>query len=90
MPISARLRSAFQRRATEESVTPVAVNATESKTDPSPEAGQPTEMTNAEDRRPSEDAQQGVQDVEAVTLTWTKGTLIAVFVKYGCLMIEFC
>lgn len=30
---------------------------------------------------PSEDQQWGVQDVEAVTLTWSKATLIAVFCK---------
>ena len=32
--------------------------------------------------RVSEDVQKGVQDVEAVTLTWSKTTLIAVFLKY--------
>jgi hypothetical protein len=26
--------------------------------------------------------QRGVQDVEAVTMTWSKGTLIAMFIKY--------
>lgn len=31
---------------------------------------------------PTEDAQKGVKDVEAVTLTWSKTTLIAVFAKY--------
>lgn len=31
---------------------------------------------------PDMNAQYGVQDVEAVTITWTRGTLIAVFVKY--------
>ncbi|ORZ08153.1 major facilitator superfamily domain-containing protein [Absidia repens] len=31
--------------------------------------------------RPEEDAQRGVQDVEAVTLTWSKTTLIAVFIN---------
>lgn len=31
---------------------------------------------------PAEDAQQGVKDFEAVTLTWSKTTLIAVFLKY--------
>ena len=30
---------------------------------------------------PAEDAQRGVQQVEAVTLTWTKPYLIAVFFK---------
>lgn len=39
-----------------------------------------------EDERPGEDLQRGVQQVEAVTLSWSKGTLIAVFLKYvaGC------
>jgi hypothetical protein len=31
---------------------------------------------------PSEDLQRGVQHVEAVTLTWSKASLIAVFLKY--------
>lgn len=30
---------------------------------------------------PSEEAQRGVQDVEAVTLTWSKVALIAIFLK---------
>jgi hypothetical protein len=30
---------------------------------------------------PTEDVQQGVRDVEAVTLSWTKTMLIAVFAK---------
>jgi hypothetical protein len=41
--------------------------------------------TNSEPPReqmPDEHAQRGVQDVEAVALTWSKGYLIAVFVKY--------
>ncbi|KAL4804591.1 major facilitator superfamily-domain-containing protein [Aspergillus unguis] len=81
MPIRARLRSAFRRQNTQESVTPVAVDTTqESKTDPSPESG--NDLVNPEDAAvPTEDAQRGVQDVEAVTMTWTKGTLIAVFVN---------
>lgn len=28
----------------------------------------------------SEDAQRGVQNVEAVTLTWSRGSLVAVFI----------
>jgi hypothetical protein len=31
--------------------------------------------------RPDEDAQRGVRMVEAVTLTWSKKALIAVFIK---------
>lgn len=30
---------------------------------------------------PSTDAQSGVQQIEALTLSWSKGALIAVFVK---------
>jgi hypothetical protein len=35
-----------------------------------------------QDQLPTQDAQRGVHDVEAVTLTWTKTTLVAVFLKY--------
>lgn len=31
---------------------------------------------------PDPNAQNGVQDVEAVTMAWSKKTLIAVFIKY--------
>jgi hypothetical protein len=31
---------------------------------------------------PSEELQRGVKDVEAVTLSWSKKTLVAVFIKY--------
>lgn len=31
--------------------------------------------------QPAENVQHGVQDVEAVTMTWSKGTLIAIFIK---------
>lgn len=31
---------------------------------------------------PDGSAQHGVQDVEAVTMAWSRGTLIAVFIKY--------
>jgi hypothetical protein len=33
-------------------------------------------------KTPTPNTQHGVQDVEAVTLSWSKGTLIAVFIKY--------
>lgn len=31
---------------------------------------------------PDLDAQRGVQDVEAITLSWSRNALIAVFLKY--------
>jgi hypothetical protein len=37
--------------------------------------------------RPDEDAQRGVRMVEAVTLTWSKRSLIAIFIKYDAALI---
>jgi hypothetical protein len=39
------------------------------------------EQSLEEDHRPAENAQAGVQEVEGVTLTWSKKSLIAVFAK---------
>ncbi|KAK4517726.1 uncharacterized protein ATC70_001068 [Mucor velutinosus] len=42
----------------------------------------PTEShDNPKSEHPTEDAQKGVKEVEAVTLTWSKATLIAVFIN---------
>lgn len=40
------------------------------------------EQSTEEDHRPTENAQAGVQEVEGVTLTWSKRSLIAIFCKY--------
>ncbi|KAK6854063.1 hypothetical protein PG995_010875 [Apiospora arundinis] len=51
---------------------------------PPPHEQGPVETTRSEKRDPelpSKDAQQGVHDVEAVTLSWSRTTLIAVFVN---------
>ena len=45
--------------------------------------GEPTTEQPEKDLLPTEDAQRGVQQVEAVTLTWTKPYLIAVFILYA-------
>lgn len=37
--------------------------------------------------RPNEDAQRGVRMVEAVTLTWSRRALVAVFIKYAAIPI---
>jgi hypothetical protein len=84
MPVRARLRAAFQRRATDDSTAEVPVAATTAgKPEVSPEAGRGAEdaVANPEDEIPAEDAQRGVHEVEAVTLTWSKASLIAVFIK---------
>ncbi|KAI7884201.1 MFS general substrate transporter [Lichtheimia hyalospora FSU 10163] len=41
----------------------------------------PSVNEESQPEQPSTDAQRGVQDVEAVTLTWSKPTLIAVFIN---------
>ena len=77
-----RFRSAFRRSSTKESVTPVAVSTVGEKNGEIPtdtETAMPATAENPE--VPTEDTQQGVKDVEAVTLSWTKTMLIAVFVK---------
>lgn len=40
------------------------------------------ESASQPDALPTEHAQAGVQEVEGVTLTWSKKSLIAVFIKY--------
>lgn len=60
---------------------PVAVTAVGEKNEVphDTESAMPATAENPE--VPTEDTQQGVKDLEAVTLSWTKTTLIAVFAK---------
>ncbi|KAL4922073.1 major facilitator superfamily-domain-containing protein [Aspergillus aurantiobrunneus] len=83
MAVSSRLRSAFRRRTTDDDVSPVAVTEPQvNKTDvPLGPVAQNTTGANPEEEVPAEHTQRGVHDVEAVTLTWTKASLIAVFVN---------
>lgn len=74
-------RRASRRSSTHESITTqVAVPSDGEK-----KSEMPTEtgvLPNKEDLEvPTEDLQQGVRNVEAVTLSWTRTMLIAVFVK---------
>jgi hypothetical protein len=41
---------------------------------------EPSSEQSVKDLVPTEDAQRGVQDIEAAALTWTKPYLIAVFI----------
>ncbi|KAK8867277.1 siderophore iron transporter mirB [Apiospora arundinis] len=61
-----------------------AMDHVEEISSPPPHEQGPVETTRSEKRDPelpSKDAQQGVHDVEAVTLSWSRTTLIAVFVN---------
>lgn len=73
---------AFRRQSTEETV-PAVTTSTDEKTASVVDGTVPvTEEEQHNSRRPSEDVQRGVKNIEATTLTWTKGTLIAVFIKF--------
>lgn len=79
-----KLRDALRRTPTNNTVTSVAVNPVEVN-----EKNPATDDTTADNSNgekqselPSEDLQRGVRNVEAVTLTWSKTTLVAVFLKY--------
>lgn len=74
------LRHASRRSSTQESITQADVPTDgEKKSEMTTEAGV---LPNKEDLEvPTEDLQQGVKNVEAVTLTWTRTMLIAVFAK---------
>lgn len=79
---------AFRRQSVEESVPAMTSTAEEMKTDSVVAGAVPVNDTPHEKgsehnpERPSEDVQRGVKNIEATTLTWTKGTLIAVFIKF--------
>lgn len=78
-------RNIFHRTTTDDTINQVAMApAEENKTDPTNVESGPTskEAGDLQAELPGEDLQRGVQDVEAVTLSWSKASLIAVFIKY--------
>lgn len=82
----------FRRRATEDSLTQVDVNTTEESKRDVPGDGVAAENNGAVDadqpaQTPEEEIHRGVHDMEAMTQTWSKGALIAVFLKYDHLLI---
>lgn len=76
-----RARTVFSRVSASDAASSVdtpAVDGTaaeESKRDPATD----TEIQQPE--TPAEDLQHGVRDIEAITMTWSKRTLIMVFLK---------
>ncbi|KAG2417108.1 siderophore iron transporter mirB [Aspergillus terreus] len=79
MTVSTRLRTVFRRRTANSDVTTITQSTVgenkhaEVATTPGPEEAQPD--------APEEEVQRGVHDVEAVTLTWSKASLIAAFIN---------
>lgn len=95
MPTSgfSHFRPGFRRKATDEPGTSVSMNArlgTDEKNDSISRAEAAAPETDgaaeAQAKVPAEDAQRGVQDVEAVTLTWSKRSLVAVFILCALLL----
>lgn len=80
-----RFRPSLARSAAGTSADPTNDAATENVAEKSPTLDSqvaPDEKPQQPLELPDEDAQRGVRMVEAVTLTWTKTSLIWVFVKY--------
>lgn len=88
MPSSSGFRPGFERSTTDDAINMARISANEQTDQKTMEAA--VAPTNAKDNMddiakhdpPVEGLQRGVQDVESVTQTWTKATLIAVFLKY--------
>lgn len=94
MSAFAKLRAPFRRTATDDALgTSVEMTEnparTETKKDPATATDEATDDATASNRNeersaelPDENVQYGVQDVEAVTLSWSRTALIMVFAKY--------
>ncbi|KIW74896.1 hypothetical protein Z517_11666 [Fonsecaea pedrosoi CBS 271.37] len=88
MPVFPKLRPGFRRTTTEDVVTPVPMTPVgrdekDAATDNIEANTTTTTNINDEDLKEEgldETAQRGVQDVQAVTLTWSKRSLVAVFI----------
>lgn len=74
-----------ERQSVEQSVEQSTVE--KSKHDPIVESTVAGNDTQGDPGRPQDGLQHGVSDVEAITLTWSKTTLILVFVKYVFVLI---
>lgn len=88
-PLMRRARALFSRASADQASTTAVEQSTggeigETKGAESTDNVTPIEINeNLKDAIPTEGLQHGVSDAEAVTLTWSKTTLIAVFIKYG-------
>lgn len=81
MPSLSKLRPTFRRTATED----VAASNESIEITPAPKHGeieaQPDEIAEWKAQQPDQDAQRGVRMVEGITLTWSKASLIWIFIK---------
>lgn len=80
-----KLRAALRPTPADNTVTSFAVNTVDVN-EKNPATNDTTARNSNDEPQPelpSEELQRGVQNVEAVTLTWSKTTLVAVFLKYA-------
>lgn len=78
-PLIRRARIVFRRMSTEDNDN----GSLTQNTARNGKDGTPSPVSSvALEEIPDGSAQHGVQDVEAVTMTWTRGMLIAFFIKY--------
>ena len=76
-----KLRPTFRRATTDAANVPTdSIEVTEQSKNGEVEA-QPDEIAEWKAQQPNEDAQRGVRMVEGITLTWSKGSLIWIFIK---------
>ena len=83
-------QTVFRRQTTENTFTQVDVTTTQESKREVPADGVAAENNGAVDadqpvQTPEEELHRGVHDMEAMTCTWSKGALIAVFLKYDLL-----
>jgi hypothetical protein len=83
MPVVAKLFGALSRASSIDEPNAPATETTvqEKNVDPAVIEGT-AGIQDGEDLQPDEGLQRGVHNAEALALTWTRGTLIAVFIKY--------
>jgi len=87
MSFLSRFRPGFRRTSTDlndKSTTTKDSSSAEKAPETSTEAAVAEDSNAATSDLPNEEAQRGVRMVEAVTLTWSKRALIAIFIKYDC------
>lgn len=81
MAVLSSFLSTFRKTPTDVAGNPVVAGIPDEKKDPSTEAAIVNGSDEAPADVPGEDLQRGVQQVEAVTLSWSRRALIFVFVK---------
>lgn len=89
MAVASKLRAAFRRQKTDDGLAPVDLSAMEeNKKSPITDGATENDGTGSEEQPQmetlNEGLQRGVQDIEAITQTWPKWALAAIFIKYIC------